>query len=114
MPVAARKKSPKKPCSICRRWFLPDVRVGARQRACSQPECQAARRVQTQAQWRRRNPDYFVARQILDRKAQDPPKPAPIPVPPPLEKVPWDFAQDEFGVQGADFIALLSALIVRF
>ena len=38
MPVAG-----KRPCSICRRWFRPDVRVGSRQRACGRPECQTAR-----------------------------------------------------------------------
>ncbi len=28
----------KRPCSICRKWFLPDVRQAGRQKACS-PEC---------------------------------------------------------------------------
>ena len=34
----------KRPCTICRRWFRPNPRVGSRQRACGNPECQAARR----------------------------------------------------------------------
>ena len=51
-------KDRKKPCRICRRWFRPDARVGERQRACGKPECQAARRQKTQADWRKRNPDY--------------------------------------------------------
>src|SRR6266576_2405114 len=36
-------------CCICRRWFLPDPRVGARQRACGNPSCQKARHQQAQA-----------------------------------------------------------------
>src|ERR1017187_8173372 len=45
----------KRPCTICRRWFRPDARVGVRQRACDAPECQAGRRQKTQARWRNRN-----------------------------------------------------------
>ena len=48
----------KKPCRVCRRWFQPDPRVGDRQRVCGKPECQTARRQKTQADWRKRNPDY--------------------------------------------------------
>ena len=32
-----------KPCCVCRRWFEPDPRVGKRQRACFNPECQRER-----------------------------------------------------------------------
>lgn len=59
----------KRPCTICRRWFRPDPRVGDRQRACHKPECQAARRQKTQAQWRLRNPGYAVAYRIQQRGA---------------------------------------------
>jgi hypothetical protein len=69
----------KRPCCICRHWFRPDPRVGVRQRACRKVECQAARRRQTQAAWRARNPDYFIARRIQERGA-----------------LPWDLAQDQF------------------
>ena len=109
----ARRKSPKKPCSICHRWFLPDPRVVKRQRTCGNPECRAKLRVQTQAEWRARNPDYFTARRIQTRQAQSPPKPEPLRLPSPLEKLPWDLAQDEFGVQGADFIGLMGTLLIR-
>ena len=112
-PKPPRKKSRKKPCSFCRHWFVPDPRVGSRQRACSQVDCQSARRVQTQAGWRSRNRDYFLARRMLARKALAPPTPQPLRLPPPLEKLPWDLAQDQFGVLGADFIGLLGALMVR-
>jgi len=72
----------KRPCCICRRWFRPDPRVGVRQRACRQAECQAARRRQTQASWRKRNPDYFIARRIQERGAlRQPPEPLRLPAP---------------------------------
>jgi hypothetical protein len=32
----------------------------------------------------------------------------------PLNQLPWDIAQDQFGAQGADFVGVISALLVRF
>ena len=102
----------KRPCTICRRWFRPDPRVGSRQRACGNPECQAARRVQTQRNWRESRPDYFTARRIRERGEQDRPA-EPLRLPPPLSRLPWDIAQDQFGVQGTDFIGILSTVLLR-
>ena len=105
-------KSGKKPCSICRRWFRPNPRVGQRQRACTQPECQAALRRKTQANWRARNPDYAIAWRLGQRASQTPP-PEPLRMPPPLHQLPWDVAKDEFRPQGADFLAFLARLLRR-
>src|ERR1017187_1330956 len=107
MPVAR-----KRPCCICHRWFRPDNRVGSRQRACSRPACQGLRRRKKQAPWRARNRDYFSGRRIQARGASDKP-PEPLRLPSPLNQLPWDIAQSEFGVQGADFIGVMGALLVR-
>jgi hypothetical protein len=34
-------------------------------------------------------------------------------MPAPLNQLPWDLAKDQFGSQGADFIAVMGALMVR-
>jgi hypothetical protein len=102
----------KKPCRICRRWFQPDPRVGGRQRACNKPDRQTARRQKTQASWRSRNPGYGIAWRIDQRAARAEP-PEPLRLPAPLNQLPWSVAKDQFGVQGADFIGVLSALILR-
>jgi hypothetical protein len=102
----------KKPCRICRRWFQPDPRVGARQRACGKPECQTAQRRKTQANWRKRNPDYAIAWRLDQRAAQAPP-PEALRLPAPLEQLPWNVAKDQFSPQGADFLGVMSALILR-
>lgn len=39
--------------------------------------------------------------------------PAPMRPKPPLERLPWDIAQTEFGVQGSDFLGLLGGLLIR-
>ena len=106
MPVAR-----KRPCCICRRWFCPDNRVGSRQRACSKPACQALRRRKKQAAWRARNPDYFAGHRIQARGACNEP-PDPLRLRPPLNQLPWDIAQSQFGVQGADFIGVMGALLL--
>lgn len=102
----------KKPCRICRKWFLPDVRVGGRQRACSRPGCQTARRKKTQAAWRARNPDYSTAWRILSRAASEG-APEPLRLPSPLSSLPWDIALSEFGTRGADFIGVMGKLLLR-
>src|SRR2546430_4974940 len=102
----------KKPCCISRCWFRPDPRIGLRQRACRKPDCQIARRRKKQKKWRERHPDYFIARRILDRGKADRP-PEPLRLPPPLSRLPWDIAQDEFGVKATDFIGGLGTLLLR-
>ena len=104
----------KKPCRICRRWFRPDARVGSRQRACDKPECQQAQRQKTQANWRARNPDYAVAYRIDQRHRPDAAQePEPPRVPPPLNKLPWNLAKDEFTGKGTDFIRLMGTLLLQ-
>jgi hypothetical protein len=65
-----------------------------------------------QAKWRGRNPDYFAARRILTRGALAD-RPEPLRLPPPLGQLPWDIAQSEFGVKGADFIGVMGSLIIQ-
>src|ERR1051326_200000 len=62
--------------------------------------------------WRRRNPDYAIAWRLDQRKAQAQPS-EPLRLPPPLPRLPWDLAKDEFGAQGADFLGVMGALILR-
>ncbi len=108
MPTTASRR----PCCFCRKWFCPDRRVGARQRACSAEECQRKSRARTQAAWRAANPDY-AGRQQMQKRAEQPRTPEPLAVPTPLDRLPWEVAQDEFGVQGADFIGKLGRLLVQ-
>ncbi len=105
-----------RPCCICRRWFVPDRRIGRRQRACSAPACQIARRAKTQAAWRHRNPDYFIAHRMQCRRVeaeQDSTILAPLALPPPLSDLPWDVAQDAFGLEGTDFLGHFGRVLLR-
>jgi len=127
-----------KPCSICRKWFKPDRRVGSRQKTCSK-ECSDERRRRKRAEWRRRNPEYFRERWLRGRseraKAADqateetlealkagkqPPAAKERPERPPVIRVggdlrglPWEAMQSEIGVEATDFLTVMAILLVR-
>lgn len=48
-----------KKCLYCGRYFVPDRRVGKRQKACHREACKRARKQESQKNWRKKNPDYF-------------------------------------------------------
>ena len=48
----------KRPCSICRKWFLPDVRQKGRQKTCS-AECRNELHRRQCAKWNQKNLAYF-------------------------------------------------------
>jgi hypothetical protein len=128
----------KKPCSICRKWFTPDHRVGTRQKTCSE-ECREERRRRKQAEWRRKNPEYFTSRRLKERsrraveadraavqaiediKAGRPPPPFEERPRPPhpvrmggeLSRLPWHAMQSEIGIETTDSIALVAKVMLR-
>jgi hypothetical protein len=51
----------KKQCSCCGKMFVPDRRVGARQKTCS-AACRKVRKSESNKRFRRRNPDYWLGR----------------------------------------------------
>ena len=103
-------KTHKKPCCICHRWFLPDPRVGDRQRACQRPECQKARKAKSQARWLALNPEYFVKRRIQQRNKADTPDPPRVPAP--LQLIPWAELQGEIEGKATDIVAQIAKVLL--
>jgi hypothetical protein len=100
-------------CLICKKGFLPDPRLGDRQRACEEPKCQHELRLRNQAAWRKAHPGYFIARRARERAERNVREPVDPPcVPPPLTRLPWEMAQEESGVAGADFLASLGRMLL--
>ena len=54
-----RRKSKKRPCRICRKWFKADPRVGERQKTCGSQACQDKWHAKKCAEWNGKNPSYF-------------------------------------------------------
>ena len=72
-----RTATRKKPCRICRRWFLPDVRLKERQKTCGRTACKRQWHNKKCAQWYRANIDYFKANYLqkkIDAAQDDEPR----------------------------------------
>jgi len=51
-----------KVCIICKEPFIPDPRVGDRQKVCNNLYCKRERKRLSQKKWLSQNPDYFKGR----------------------------------------------------
>ena len=49
----------KRPCRVCRRWFMPHPRLKDRQMTCADPECKREWHRRKCAEWNSKNSDYF-------------------------------------------------------
>ena len=54
----AKNSSGKRPCCICRKWFLPDVRQKGRQKTCG-PDCKKELHRRQCEGWNKNNKAYF-------------------------------------------------------
>jgi len=71
----AYSKPRKRPCRICRKWFLPDVRQAGRQKTCS-PRCSRELHRRNCAKWNKKNTSYFKSNYLdkkLKRDSRSPP-----------------------------------------
>jgi hypothetical protein len=57
-----RRSSLGKRCLFCGRFFVPDPRVGERQKACPREPCKKKRKAVAQRAWCENNPGYFQGR----------------------------------------------------
>ncbi len=63
----------KRPCRICRRWFMPNAKLKDRQMTCGGPECQREWHRKKCKEWNKNNWEYFRANYLqkkLDTAAQ--------------------------------------------
>jgi hypothetical protein len=108
----------KRPCSECRRWFLPDARVGERQRTCGAAECQRIRHERVYQAWRAANRDYDRARRwenvLESAKAEPKSVPPAANAPAPVSGVPWDVVQNEMKIEGRVILAGVVRVIGLF
>jgi hypothetical protein len=49
----------KRPCRICRRWFMPNPKLKDRQMTCGDPGCKKEWHRRKCREWNRKNTDYF-------------------------------------------------------
>jgi len=110
-----RARTRKRPCKICRRWFLPDSRQIGRQKTCARPECQKELHRQQCQKWNNNHPEYFKANYLNAKlsRTRDPPtvtKKTAASIPPSRIKMglPTDIV---LGVTGAQHLVVLEYIV---
>jgi len=103
----------KRPCRICRRWFMPNPKLKDRQKTCGDPDCQREWHRRKCAHWNKTNPDYFKANYLQKKfEAQDP-KGSPQPANRLKSGLPLQYVQEVIGIQHLTIIEYLGQLLFR-
>ena len=111
----------KRPCRICRRWFLPDPRLKERQMTCGKTYCKREWHKKKCAEWNRKNRDYFKANYLqkkIDAATQcrgDPEAALPVTIPASRMKtgMPLEYVKEVIGVQPVIIHEYLAQLLDR-
>ncbi len=112
----------KRPCRICKKWFLPNPRLGDRQKTCGAPECQQQWHSRKCAEWNRKNRSYFqeiyLRRRLEVLETASPeslPPPSPVPSLQPVAPLdyPRGVVQEVIGAQQLVIIEYIVRLLVR-
>ena len=117
MPRASKSK--KRPCRICRRWFLPNARLKDRLMTCGDPGCKREWHREKCQEWNRANRDYFRANYLqkkLEAAQCDRAAKAHTRGPPgglSTSGLPLGFVQEVIGVQHLLIIEYLAQLLMR-
>jgi hypothetical protein len=96
----------KRPCRICRRWFVPHPRAGDRQHVCSRADCQRERHRRACRSWRQREGPAERAHRLRQRllveggtgQGTD-------------GRVSWDAVRDAVGLEVAVILEEMSRLL---
>jgi len=70
----AKKSCGKRPCSICRKWFQPDVRQKDRQKTCGRSSCQTELHRRNCHDYNKRNKEEFSNNYLGKKLEQVEPK----------------------------------------
>ena len=120
-----KRPSRKRPCRICRRWFLPDPRLKGRQMTCGDAHCKGQWHKKKCQEWNLKNKDYFRSNYLhkkLDALSRD--EQATQTLPPesrclvPLKNrlnsgLPLSYVQEVIGIKHLIIIEYLAQLLVR-
>ena len=119
------RPSRKRPCRICRRWFLADPRLKGRQKTCGDAYCKRQWHRKKCQEWNRNNRDYFRSNYLhkkLDALSHD--EKATQPLPPessclrPLRSrfhsgLPLWYVQEVIGIKHLVILEYLAQLLMR-
>ncbi|UCH00094.1 MAG: hypothetical protein JSU78_06630 [Deltaproteobacteria bacterium] len=107
----------KRPCRICRRWFMPNPKLKDRQKTCGDPDCQREWHRKKCAQWNKANSDYFKSNYLQKKldaatASEEPAKPL-WPKSRLKSGLPLQYVQEVIGIQHLTIIEYLGQLLFR-
>lgn len=122
--MGQKRFSRKRPCRICGKWFVPNPRLGDRQKTCGDPECKRQWHAKKCAEWNRKHRSLFQESYLKKRMQiavpSEPPSspvPPPVPIPPVQHVPPLDYprrvVQEMIGVQQLVIIEYIVRLLKR-
>ena len=103
----------KRPCRICRRWFMPNPRLKDRQKTCGDPCCQREWHRKKCAQWNKDNSDYFKADYLQSKLEAQSPRGSPEPASRLKSGLPLQYVQEVIGIQHLTIIEYFGQLLFR-
>jgi hypothetical protein len=106
--MGEKRRSVKRPCRICGRWFVPDPRLGERQKTCGDAECRKRWHARKCAEWNRKNRAYFKEIYLSRRlESVDDSSPSVVPY------LPQEVVQEVIGVKQLIIIGYIVRLLLR-
>ncbi len=110
----------KRPCRVCKKWFVPNPRVGSRQKTCGAKECQNKWHAKKCSQWNRQNRAYFQGNylskklQTVKNQGSSPGKsPSQLPESGKIVKLPREVIQEVIGAQQFVITEYLTRVLLR-
>ncbi len=112
----------KRPCRVCRRWFMPNPRLKDRQMTCGDPQCKKEWHRKKCEEWNNNNSEYFQTNYLqkkLDIATQNDGARQSGSSPPGSQKnrlksgLPYPFVQEVIGIQHLIIIEYFGQLLVR-
>jgi hypothetical protein len=121
--MAQKTRFRKRPCRICGKWFMPNPRLGDRQKTCGTDACKRQWHTAKCAEWNKQNRAYFKEIYLRSRleaassyaaesSSPSPRPPAPARGPSPLH-IPQEVVQEVMGAQQAVIIEYIVRLLLR-
>ena len=102
----------KRPCRVCRRWFMPNPRLKDRQKTCGDFQCKRQWHRKKCAEWNKNNPDYFKSN-YLQKKLDATPAKIPQPKSRLKSGLPLGYVQEVIGIQHLIIIEYFGQLLFR-
>ena len=108
-----RWKCRSRPCSVCRKRFVPHARTRRTQRTCGLAPCRKEQHRRSRAAWRAAHPDYEREERLRERLRADDAQGSGASSGDPLRSIDWSAAREAIGLQVSVVIEETAQVLTR-